>query len=439
MGTDKKPLKVAFDQGEFETLEGVPVFDEHDGDVENLDIDFTPEVLQQIIDACNKRIEDTGDRVPVTDRHTSDDPSGPEPDVLGFASNFRLGDLGKVSPRKAIYCDMHIFKNKMDKAKSLPRRSIELWPDMVADPVVMMPEKNPIDSVALLGAQRPARDLGLLFHKKQNTPARYRRVMFDGEKENMDPEAIIKQCLEAFTNTPVHKWAEQQMQKEQAEAANKEQFDHIGFDELVKKLVGEGHDEESAKKIAAKIGDEKYGVKGMEEKSEKARESKTKYGESDAEEAKKEEELNDHEREKEDEDEDKLEPAKLRMQRDQERRKYAKLEANYKALFAKVEALERDKRVANRKADLMDLEGQGYAFDLADELEYVSDMEPKLYSKHLNKIKKNYAKAPIGVSIKPAPVKAEGGVAPAIQNPSDVYAKLSGQYKPTKVIEKKPE
>jgi len=40
---------------------------------------------------------------------------------------------------------------------------------------------------------------------------------------------------------------------------------HISFDAMVKKLIGEGHDEESAKKIAAAAGNKKYGERRMKE------------------------------------------------------------------------------------------------------------------------------------------------------------------------------
>jgi hypothetical protein len=445
LGTDKKkqPLKIEFDQGdEFTTLEGIPIFDEHEGTEEGLEIDFTPDVLKKIVDASNARIEDTGDAVPVTDRHTSDDPNDPDPEILGFARNFRLGDIGKTNPRKAIYADLDIFKNKMEKVKQLPRRSIELWlEDFAADPVVL--KKNPIDSISLLGAQRPARDLGLLFQKNSTHKHKYRREVkqYDATREDMDQAAVIKQCIEALMNTPELAYVREKMNNpEPQETEQTEQkFEHVGFDELVKKLVSKGYSEEDAKKIAAHIGDEKYGVEGMEEKSAKARESKKCYeeDESDVEEARKAEDVDDDAREEEDEDEDKLEPAKLRMQRDQMRRRYAKLEANYKALFAKVEALERDKRIANRRADLLALEGEGFAFDMAEELEYVQDMDQKMYSRHVNKIKKNYAKAPLNSNIKPAPVPADGGVAASL-DPQNIYSKVGNLYKHGATFDRNP-
>lgn len=46
---------------------------------------------------------------------------------------------------------------------------------------------------------------------------------------------------------------------------------HIGFEKLVEKLEDKGNSAESARKIAASIGREKYGEKGMEARSEAGR------------------------------------------------------------------------------------------------------------------------------------------------------------------------
>lgn len=49
--------------------------------------------------------------------------------------------------------------------------------------------------------------------------------------------------------------------------------EHIGFDKLTHKLEGKGNSAESAKKIAAVIGEKKYGKEGMAHKAAKARKS----------------------------------------------------------------------------------------------------------------------------------------------------------------------
>lgn len=114
-------------------------------------------------------------------------------------------------------------------------------------------------------------------------------------------------------------------------------------------------------------------------------------------------------------------PAKLKMQFDQEKIRYAKLDNEYKTLFAKVADLERKERIADRKSVLTQLFAEGFQFDLADELEMVADYEPAKFSKHVSWIKKNFRKAPIGVDIKTVSLPEEGGsVTPPALTPRDV-------------------
>lgn len=382
-----KNLRVEFDKDGFATIKNIPIFDAHDGREEGLDINFDEATLKQIADQCNERINKTGDKVPLVDKHTSDNAGDPEPNVLGFACNFKVNDFGKDS--KAIYADFSVHKDNYEKVKNLPRRSIELWPDLVIDPIVLKEANRPaIDRVALLGAQRPERDLGLLYSKNINGKCIYSYDISSKEK-SMNPEELIKQCVEALGNLPEFAFIRDLMKKNQEGADyNKECMEADEKDKVNKECMEA--DEE-----------DKVNMSDEEDKKE-------------------------------------LEPAKLRMQRDQERRRYAKLETDHKALFAKIANLEAKEREATRKYDLLALEGEGYNFDLAEELDYVKDLEPIRYSKHLEKMKKNYSKAPIGVNIKVAKVAGEGGpIVPATLTPDDVYKKVGG-YKFTKTLDKKP-
>src|SRR5689334_13102708 len=94
--------KIHFSEMEYQCFSNVALFDAHNGNEEGLDIDFTPDVLAKIVKACNNRYEDTGDAIPVTAGHTTDDKSEPQPEILGYAVNFRIADFGKVKPRKCI-------------------------------------------------------------------------------------------------------------------------------------------------------------------------------------------------------------------------------------------------------------------------------------------------------------------------------------------------
>lgn len=353
-GHDRKRYE---EEGDYVVVRDVPIFDEHHGQEEGEDLDFTPEVLEKIVTACNRRIADTGDCPVVTDGHIY--PDEPPPDVLGFACDFKLGQIGNVRPRAAILATLKIHKDKYERAKQLPRRSVELWPDMVADPVILTDKKSPLHSLALLGAERPARDLGLLAAKKRGQPHRYsHEVSHAHEEESLNPEEIIKQCLEALAQSPEMAFIRELMAKQQPaqEEPAPEQFE-------------------------------------AEEKSE------------DAEPA-------------EDEGD---EPEKYKMQRDQERRRYAKLQSAHDALAAKVAELETKERISTRKADLLGLEQEGICFDMAEELELVGDMEPARYSKHLATMRKRYQRAPVGVQINVKTVPVEGGKADVMLTPDQVY------------------
>ena len=156
-GKDKKQK-----DGEFVVEHAVPVLDEHE--------DIGPADLLEIIANNNRRIADTGDMPPIVLHHTPDDGLATNP-IVGFARDFRMGRLGKENPRRCILADFHFFKDKYELAKEHPRRSVELW------------EKSRfIDPIALLSAETPARDLGLLFGKS-NSEKSARYQLSDEEAE----------------------------------------------------------------------------------------------------------------------------------------------------------------------------------------------------------------------------------------------------------------
>lgn len=365
LNSKRKKIKFANEE-DYETIENICIFDEHNGEEEGLDINFDEEMLQKIIDRCNHRIEDTGDMPTVIDGHTEDDEEESKRDVLGFASNFQMGEIGEKKKRKAIFADLHIKKEHMERAKALPRRSIELWhKDLTADPIVL--DRAPIDNIALLGDTRPARDLGIMFSKEKISKnlCMSDKYLYAYKESNMDNQ-LAKELLELVMQLPAMQWAENMARKEAEGAQEAEQM---------------AYDEESADAAPPQEG-EQPAPSGEENN-----------GAPEVPEEKK--------------DEESPGPAKLRMQYDQERRKNAKLDAEYKALFSKVAELERQERIAQRKADFLQLEAEGFIFDMADEIDTVKDMEPAKFSKHLSNVRKNYKKAPIGFSFVKAVVPGE--------------------------------
>lgn len=118
--------------------------------------------LAAIAERCNRRIRETGDYAALTIGHTpSPDEAAkgaPQPEVVGFAGPFRLGVLGQPGQRQlyAILADCHIYRDKTDVLRKYPRRSPELW---LEDRY----EEMFLDPIALLGAEAPRLDMGLLY------------------------------------------------------------------------------------------------------------------------------------------------------------------------------------------------------------------------------------------------------------------------------------
>jgi hypothetical protein len=357
---NKKRKQMRYAEDDFVVDPHVAIFDAHDGNEEGYDINFDANVLKTICANTNKRINDTGDMSPIYAGHIEDElPESEQGELLGFATNFHMGTIGDVDPRPCIFADFKWLKTKYEKAKEYPRRSIELWLDDMV-----------VDCVASL-KRRPQRNLGLLF-KKNNSKAKYRRIL---EKEHMGE-----------IHTPDTALPEPQAPND---------WTKLVRDEVVK-YVGE------YMKANFPVDMEK------EEEEEEENESEVESVNIEVEQG-----------EDEEEEEGEMEPAKLKAQRNQSRRNYKKLLTAHKALEDKVLKLEKAARLAERKADLLELEASGIAFDIGEELSYVEDLDAVKYQKYLGKIKKNFMKAPIGVKIEQAKVEA-----PGIATPDSVYTKL---------------
>lgn len=332
---------MSMQQGDFEVEEkdgwvyarNIPLFDEHERDGTTYD----EARLTKIASNNNKRITDTGDMCPIVAGHQPDDKPEDEIPILGWASNFKVGEWGKEEPRKCVFADLKFSSENWQRAKEMPRRSVELW--------YPHSEEAFIDPLALLSATTPHRDLGLLYAKKYGGENRY-TYQLGGP---MDKDELMKCFAEMLENSDVGKYVRDQMK--QAE-------DDVGESEM---------------------------------------------DEADEPETKPEEEDNDEEEAEEDKD-------KVKNERDAERRKYARLENEYKVLNSRLAELEKRERVAVRKADLLSLEQEGVMFSFVEELDNVSDMDSKSYSRHLDTMRKRYQRSPIGVRVNVEELPAHGRV-----------------------------
>lgn len=155
---------LAVDDAEFHVIEDVPVFPEHQTKAKDgrwLVFDYT--ALKAVCDSCNRRILLTGDYAAITIGHT-DDPAlvregrAKNPEIVGFAGPFKMGLLGNQPgfQRWCILARFRIFRDRWAEARQYPRRSPELW---------LMPTYDQmfLDPIALLGAETPRLDMGLLY------------------------------------------------------------------------------------------------------------------------------------------------------------------------------------------------------------------------------------------------------------------------------------
>jgi hypothetical protein len=143
-------------------LRDVPVFAEHVTKARNgRTLIFNRENLERLAESCNRRIQQTGDYAAVTIGHTPDRDAlaagAPPPKVVGFAGPFRVGRLGQGEDGKwCIFADLRIYPEFREVLKHYPRRSAELWLAGEYDEMYL-------DPIALLGAETPRLDLGLVY------------------------------------------------------------------------------------------------------------------------------------------------------------------------------------------------------------------------------------------------------------------------------------
>ncbi|MGO9108534.1 MAG: hypothetical protein ACLP9L_04810 [Thermoguttaceae bacterium] len=151
--------ELRFPAEQYVTLPNVPVFREHQTRaVDGRQLQFGMQQLQAVSNRCNRRIAETGDYAGIVIGHTPDpeDPNGQQPELVGYAGPFRMGTIGE-GDRKcwAILADFHIMRQDLAKVRKHPRRSPELCLEDTYEEMFL-------DPIALLGAEAPRLDLGLV-------------------------------------------------------------------------------------------------------------------------------------------------------------------------------------------------------------------------------------------------------------------------------------
>lgn len=337
----KRRMKKEEDE-QFVYLFDVPLLDEHETTVEGEDGEPRKEVydrerLQRIIDACNFRIEDTGDTSLISDGHTTPGaPSSEQPPQLGEVTRFHLGRLGRLRPRACILGDFKIPKDKWQRARQLRRRSVEIWRDADGHEI--------IDPVAFLDIDTPKRDLTPMQYSRAGEKYRYEiakhRTRYRQEEIIMpDYAAIVDEVLKQLSETDWAKWCQERMAADQAPQMEREADGGSGGG-------GSGMDDE--------------GEEHIDEPTQKF---------------------------------DKRE--RYRMEADQLRTQVSRFQRENEDMKTQLATMEKTLRLSARERDLVQLESEGVQLDRKQELDYVSDLPEDRYAAHLDIMRTRYQRAPI--------------------------------------------
>lgn len=392
-------------------IDDVPVFDEHEADDGTT---YGPEELQAIADNCNRRIRDTGDYVALTDGHTQD-PEDPksiknaktgmlaQPEVLGLAGPFRVGEIGEENPRKCILARFRYFNDKADRAMRLPRRSVEVWQEKD-------PKQRYFDPIALLGSEAPRRDLGMLYRYSKGRNGASRRVPVvrysaafpgggpntfvpgtDRDKNSKEPTMAIapediQAIVAAISETDWAKWAQRQMANESMASDSPE---------AMQKYMAEDPDMQAMKRYQE--GGDMAGAKThMASMAPEARERMKKcYGMAEGGPDAPQKEFYAKCEEPDADDKKEPEAEKYRKENASLVARYNRLEASHRTLQAKVDAAEQKACRAERYSKLTEKREAGYILDPDVEIEECVKMSPAEWDVHLNRIER-YARAPMG-------------------------------------------
>ena len=148
-----------FPSDQYVTMANIPVFRAHATKArDGRTLKFDQTTLTAVCNRCNRRIAETGDYAAIVIGHTSDpgEENSEAPELVGYAGPFRMGTIGE-GDRKCwtILADFHIMRDCMAQVRKHPRRSPELCLEDSYDEMFL-------DPIALLGAEVPRLDLGLL-------------------------------------------------------------------------------------------------------------------------------------------------------------------------------------------------------------------------------------------------------------------------------------
>lgn len=313
--------------------------------------------LQEIANLNNKRISDTGDKVPLIIAHTEDGKG--EKEVVGYASNFEVKDFFATG-KKGLSSTFEVFANCADQVRKFPRRSIEL-----------LMNSGKLTAIALLGGTQPERDLGLMQFSSEGPNLKFNYTadlssMLNLPKSNspvgIDP---IQQIISALEQTDVFCWVKEQMNKQKAVDAGMTK-DLLPQEESDSDdLLGEEEVEEEEKPVDGKGSSEPTG-KGTSDKEEEKAKMEAKD----------------------------LEDIKIKLSSIEEAN--LKLKTDQEVLKVENAALKIQLQNAQRKDTILKLKADGLGLDVEKELEYTKTFNDEQFKAHCEHAKLCYQKAPVG-------------------------------------------
>lgn len=156
------PSVRTFPDAQWLNIPNVPILAEHETMTrKGRRLVFGRKELQIVANNCNRRIRETGDYAGIIVGHTPDPSEAacrPQMPLVGLVGPFCVGLIRQPSGKAkwSILADLHVQRGKENVVREYPRRSAELW---IADDYADMY----LDPIALLGAEAPRLDMGLLY------------------------------------------------------------------------------------------------------------------------------------------------------------------------------------------------------------------------------------------------------------------------------------
>lgn len=349
---------------EYIVLHDVPILDEHAAPERQPPFDrLNEQLLHEICERNNRRMEDTGDEIPIVASHTiKGAPADEQPPIVGYAKNLYVGKFGNVNPRACIFArDWKIQRKHADLARSRPRRSIEIWPNTLE-----------IDPIALCGATTPSRHLGQLHFAQEDKRITFQRDLDSGKENAMDEKDLIEKVLASLMETPIMKqfmaYMDQMNGAAAAPAAVGAEVQAPpatapqGFQQETPPTVPVTTPTEEMPPAGAGIPPKKEGYSTVED--EKVR--------------------------------------KLREQRDDEQVRYSQLESQLEAekttrkeLEVQMTAVQTQLRREKYERALTQLQAVGIQFDRTEELDRLQHMSQEQFDSECERMKKHYKQVPI--------------------------------------------